>query len=109
MRLYELVDSDQEVLDIIKPILIRARAEGASSIMMSQLLNDIDSEDNITAELMVDLLNRHRKQLKNIISNSTLDTITLNKGSAEKMTTNFDKKTAQIKNIAVKKALDQLK
>lgn len=109
MRLYELVDSDQQVLGLIKPILIRAKAEGAETVSMQQLLNDMDREDNITPELMVDLLNRHRKEMKDIIVSADLDNIQLNKGPATTMTTKIDKDTAKMKATAIHQALDQLK
>jgi hypothetical protein len=109
MRLFELVDSDQQVLAIIKPILLRAKAEGAEVVSMSQLLNDMDSEDNITAELMVDLFSRHRKDLEDIIVSATLDSIQLNKGPAKTMTTRVDKDAAKMKSTALKQAMDQLK
>lgn len=109
MRLFELVDSDVEVLGLIKPILLRAKAEGATSIDMKQLLNDMDPEDNITAEILVDLFNRHRQSLKDIISSATLDSVVLNKGPAKSMTSKFDKEVKQMKSTAVKQALDKLK
>lgn len=109
MLIKELVDSDVEVLGLIKPILLRAKAEGATSINMSQLINDMDSEDNISPEVMIDILNRHRNDLKNIVSSATVDSIVLNKGPAKTMTSKFDQETAKMKNTAVQQALDQLK
>jgi hypothetical protein len=109
MRLYELVDSDQQVLSLIKPILLRAKAEGADSINMDQLLNDLDSEDNITAELMIDLLNRHRNDLKDIVLSATLDSIAINKNEPKLMTTKLDKNNEKMKKVATKQALDQLR
>lgn len=109
MRLYELVDSDQQVLGIVKPILLRARAEGADTVSMSQLLNDMDVEDNITPELMVDLFHRHRKDLEDVIVSSTLDSIQLNKGLPKTMTTKVDKEKEKIKTTAVQQARDQLR
>lgn len=109
MLIKELLDSDVEVLGLIKPILLRAKAEGATEIAMTQLLNDMDSEDNITAEMMIDILNRHRQDLKNIVSTATVDNIVLNKGPAKTMTSKFDQQTNKMKNTALKQALDQLK
>ncbi len=109
MRLFELVDSDVEVLGLIKPILLRAKAEGATEISMAQLLNDMDSADNISAEMMIDILNRHRQDLKNIVSTATVDSIVLDKGPAKTMTSKFDQETNKMKNTALKQALDQLK
>lgn len=109
MRLFELVDSDQQVLDLVKPILIRAKAEGADSINMDQLLNDMDTEDNITAPMMVDILNRHRQSLKNIITAANLDAIQLSHGPSKTMSTKADQQAKKFKNVAAKQALDQLK
>ena len=109
MLIRELLDSDVEVLGLIKPILLRAKAEGANEISMAQLLNDMDSEDNITGEMMIDILNRHRQDLKDIVSTATLDSITLNKGPAKTMTSKFDQDTNKMKNTALQQALDQLK
>jgi hypothetical protein len=109
MRLFELVDSDVEVLGLIKPILLRAKAEGATEISMTQLLNDMDSADNISAEMMIDILNRHRHDLKNIVSTATVDSVVLNKGPAKTMTSKFDQETNKIKSTALQQALDQLK
>lgn len=109
MRLYELLDSDVEVLGLIKPILLRAKAEGANEISMSQLLNDMDSEDNISGEMMIDILNRHRRDLKDIVSSATLDSIVLNKGPSKTMTSKFDQDTNKLKNTALQQAMDQLK
>jgi hypothetical protein len=109
MRLFELVDSDQQLLSLIKPILIRARTEGAETIDMQQLVNDLDSEDSITPEVMVDVLNRHRKDMEDIVVSATLDSIQLNKGPATTMSSKIDKDIKKIKSTAVKQALGQLK
>jgi len=109
MRLFELVDSDQQLLGLVKPILLRAKAEGADSISMSQLLNDMDSEDNITAEKMVDVFNRHRNSLKNIVTTATVDSIVLNKGPAKTMTSKYDQDIKKMKSTALQQAMDKLK
>lgn len=109
MRIFELIDSDQQLLGLIKPILLRAKAEGADTISMVQLLNDMDSEDNITPESMLNVLHKHRHSLKNIISNATVDSIVLNKGNTKSMTSKFDKETQKIQTTALKQAMDQLK
>jgi hypothetical protein len=96
-------------LGLIKPILLRAKAEGATEISMAQLLNDMDSADNISAEMMIDILNRHRQDLKNIVSTANIDSIVLNKGSAKTMTSKFDQQSNKMKNTALKQAMDQLK
>jgi hypothetical protein len=76
---------------------------------MTQLLNDMDSEDNITADVLVDIFNRHRQELKDIVVNATVDSITLSKGPAKSMTSKFDQDTAKMKNTALQQAMDQLK
>jgi hypothetical protein len=109
MRLFELVDSDIEVLGLLKPILLRAKAEGATTINMSQLLNDLDNDDNISPEMMIDILNRHRQDLKDIVSSATIDSVVLNKGPAKTMTSKFDQDVKKIKTTAINQAKDQLK
>jgi hypothetical protein len=109
MRLYELVDSDQQVLALIRPILLRAKAEGAETIDMNQLINDMDSEDAITPDVIVDLFHRHRKDLENIVSSSTLDQIQLAKDTPKTMISKFDQEQNKIKSTAIKQAMDQLK
>lgn len=109
MRLFEFTDSDEEILGIIKPIILRAKAEGAQEISMSQLLNDLDSRDEITPELMVDILRRHRTQMKNIVAQATTDSISLNTGTVKAMNTAQNKTDDKVKNTALQQALDNLK
>jgi hypothetical protein len=109
MRLFEFVDSDAELLGLIKPILLRAKAEGATDIPMAQLLNDLDDRDEITPELMIDVLRRHRKDLKNIITTATVDGIILSTGPAKAMTSKQDQSVNKMKNTALQQALDNLK
>lgn len=109
MRLFELVDSDEQLLGLIKPILLRAKAEGATSVDMSQLINDLDTEDNITPEVMVDVLNKNRSKLKNILSSATVDAVELDTGVKKAMTTKSDQDAEKIKATALKKAQDLLK
>ena len=108
MRLYEFVDSDEQVLGIIKPLLLRAKAEGASSIPTKQLLNDIN-DSSVTPELLVNILNKHRKDLNNIITTATYDEIVLNNNEIKSMTSKFDKDVNKMKSTALKQAMDQLK
>lgn len=109
MRLFELVDSDQQLLAVLKPILIRARSEGADTVDMQQIINDLDSEDAITPEVMVDLLSRHRRDLEDIVVSSTRDSIQLNKGETKAMKSQGDRDLEKIRSTAVKQARDQLK
>lgn len=108
MRLYEFVDSDEQVLGIIKPLLLRAKAEGADSISTNQLLNDIN-DSSVTPELLVNILNKHRKDLKDIITTATYDEIILNNNQIKSMTNKFDKDVNKMKSTALKQAMDKLK
>jgi hypothetical protein len=106
MRLYEFVESDAQVIGIIKPILLRAKAEGANSISTRQLSNDIN-DDAVTSDVLVNILNKHRSVFKNIISSVSIDEIILNAdGSKER--SDYDKKVASLKKTAVKQAMDEL-
>jgi hypothetical protein len=110
MRLFELVDSDQGLLELLKPILIRAKAEGATSIDMQQLINDMGEDNNISPEFMIDILNRHREQLKNLIVKADVDSVVINNGQKTKsMTTKRDQSDKKIKDTALRQALDGLK
>jgi hypothetical protein len=109
MRLFEFVDSDAELLGLIKPILLRAKAEGATDIPMTQLLNDLDHRDEITPELMIDILRRHRKDLKNIVTTANVDSIVLSTGPVKAMTSKQDQNVNKMKNTALQQALDNLK
>ena len=108
MRLYEFVDSDEQVLGIIKPLLLRAKAEGATSIPVNQLINDIN-DSSVSPELLVNILNKHRKDLSNIITTATYDEIVLNNNEIKSMTNKFDKDVNKMKSTALKQAMDQLK
>lgn len=108
MRLYEFVDSDEQLLGIIKPILLRAKAEGASEINIRQLANDIE-DSSVTPDLLVNVLNKHRNKLTDIISKVSLDSVIINHGQQDKMKTSADKDQTKMKNTAVKQALDNLK
>ena len=109
MRLFEFVDSDAELLGLIKPILLRAKAEGAMEIPMAQLLNDLDDRDEITPELMIDVLRRHRKDLKNIVTTANVDSIVLTSGPIKAMTSKRDQSVNKMKNTALQQAMDNLK
>ena len=108
MRLYEFVDSDEQVLGIVRPLLLRAKAEGANAISTNQLLNDIN-DSSINSELLVNILNKHRKDLKDIITTATYDEIILNNNEIKSMTSNYDKDVNKMKSTALKQAMDQLK
>jgi len=108
MRLYEFVDSDEQVLGIVKPLLLRAKAEGADSISTTQLINDVN-DSSVTPELLINILNKHRKDLKDIITTATYDEIVLNNNEIKSMTSKYDKDVNKMKSTALKQAMDQLK
>jgi hypothetical protein len=108
MRLYEFVDSDEQVLGIIKPLLLRAKAEGAESVSTNQLINDVN-DSSVTPELLVNILNKHRKDLRDIITTATYDEIVLNNNQIKSMTNKFDKDVNKMKSTALKQAMDKLK
>lgn len=107
MLITEIVDSDRQLLDMVKSILLRAKAEGAKEVDVQQLINDID-DDAVTPELLVDLLGRRGAELKNIIAGSTVDTIDMDIAAKKSMTTKADATNKQMKNTALKQALSNL-
>lgn len=108
MRLYEFVDSDNQVLSIVKPLLLRAKAEGAKTIPINQLINDIN-DSSITPELLINIFNKHRADLKDIITTATYDEIVLNNNEVRSMTNKFDSDVNKMKSTALKQAMDKLK
>lgn len=109
MLINELVDSEAELLGTVKSILLRAKAEGAKTVNMQQLINDL-GDSSVTPEMMVDIFNRHTGKLKDIIAGSTVDAVDLDvTGKTKQMTTKADQDTASIKKTAAQQALDNLK
>lgn len=108
MRLYEFVDSDEQVLSIIKPLLLRAKAEGAKSIPLNQLANDV-GDSSITPELLVSIINKRRESLKDIITTANYDEIVLNNNEIKSVATKQDQNVAKMKSTALKQAMDKLK
>jgi plasmid maintenance system antidote protein VapI len=107
MLITEIIDSDRQLLDIVKSILLRAKAEGAKTVDVGQLINDI-GDDSVTPELLVDILGRHGAELKNIIAGSTVDTIDMDIAAKKSMTTKADMTDKTMKNTALKQALSNL-
>lgn len=108
MLICEIVDSDRQVLDIVTSILLRAKAEGAQSVDMQQLINDLGDE-SMTPQMMVDILSRHTGELKELVGSATVDAVQLNMGIKKKMMSKQDVDAAKMKNTALKQALDSLK
>ena len=108
MRLYEFVDSDEQVVDIVKSILLRAKAEGANAVDTAQLVNDIGDE-NITPELLVDILNRKSDAFDDIVASATIDSIQLTSGEKKAMTSKYDQDVNKMKATAIKQATGSLK
>jgi hypothetical protein len=107
MRLFELVDSDQGLLELLKPILIRAKAEGVQQIAMQQLINDL-GDRTLTPELLVSIINGHTGQLKDLIASATLDQIVINTGVTKAVQQQTDRDTNRMRATAAKQALDNL-
>lgn len=108
MRLYEFVDSNEQVLGIVKSILLRAKAEGAKAVDTAQLANDIGDE-SITPELLVDILSRNSGKLRDIISLANIDSIQLATGEKKAMTSQADQDINKMKATAIKQATGSLK
>ena len=103
MRLYEFVTSNEQLIGLIKPILLRAKAEGVKTISTQQLLNDINDK-SITSDILVNVLQKHRDTLKNIVSTATIDEISLQTDASPSMTSKYDQDVAKMKNTAVQQA-----
>lgn len=103
MRLYEFIESSDQLIGLIKPILLRAKAEGVTAVSTAQLLNDIQ-DDSVTPELLVSTLNKHRQALKNVVSTANIDEILLQTGASPSMTSKYDQDVAKMKNTAVQQA-----
>jgi hypothetical protein len=108
MRLYEFVDSDEQVVDIVKSILLRAKAEGAKAVDTKQLVNDIGDE-NVTPELLVDILNRKSDAFGDIVGSATVDSVQLTSGEKKAMTSKYDQDVNKMKATAIKQATGSLK
>lgn len=108
MRLYEFVDSDEQVVDIVKSILLRAKAEGAKAVDTKQLVNDIGDE-NVTPELLVDILNRKSDAFGDVVASATVDSIQLTSGEKKAMTSKYDQDVNKMKATAIKQATGSLK
>jgi hypothetical protein len=108
MRLYEFVDSDEQVVDIVKSILLRAKAEGARAVDTAQLVNDIGDE-NVTPELLVDILNKKSDAFGDIVSSATVDSVQLTSGEKKAMTSKYDQDVNKMKATAIKQATGSLK
>jgi hypothetical protein len=87
--------------------LLRAKAEGAETVDMQQLINDIGDE-SMTPQLMVDILSRHTGELKELVAGATLDQIQLNMGVKKSMVTKQDADKKKMKNTALQQALKSL-
>jgi hypothetical protein len=58
---------------------------------------------------MIDVLRRHRKDLKNIVTTANVDSIVLSTGPVKAMTSKQDQDVNKMKNTALQQALDNLK
>ena len=107
MLIKEVIDSDEQVLDIVKSILMRAKSEGAKQVDMKQLVNDI-GDSSVTPELLVDIFSRHAKELKNIVAGATVDLVDLDTETKKSMQYKSDTDAAKLKGKAVQQAKQSL-
>jgi hypothetical protein len=63
----------------------------------------------VSPELLVNILNKHRQDLKDIITTATYDEIILNNNELRSMTSDYDKDVNKMKSTALKQAMDKLK
>lgn len=108
MLIKEVIDSDEQVLGIIKSILMRAKSEGAKQVDMQQLVNDI-GDSSVTPELLVDIFSRHAAELKNIVAGATVDAIDLDTEKKKSMQYKSDTDAAKLKGAAVQQARQSLR
>jgi hypothetical protein len=107
MRLFEIVDSDAQLLDTLTSILVRAKAEGVEHIDMKQLINDL-GDPSLTPELVTSIITGHTGELKDLVANATLDQIDINTGVTKKVQQQTDRDTNRMKATATKQALASL-
>lgn len=69
MRLYEFVTSNDQLLDVVRDLLIRAKSEGADSVSLQQLANEFDGEVDI--DMIRQVLSNNRQSLKGLIGDIT--------------------------------------
>lgn len=108
MLIKEVIDSDEQVLDIVKSILMRAKSEGAKQVDMKQLVNDI-GDSSVTPELLVDIFSRHAAELKNIVAGATVDLVNLDTETKKSMQYKTDTDAAKLKGKAVQQAKQSLR
>ena len=107
MLIKEVIDSDEQILGIVKSILMRAKSEGAKQVDMQQLVNDI-GDSSVTPELLVDIFSRHAAELKNIVAGATVDMIDLDTETKKTMQYKSDTDAAKLKGTAVQQARQSL-
>ena len=108
MLIKEVIDSDEQVLDIVKSILMRAKSEGAKQVDMKQLVNDI-GDSSVTPELLVDIFSRHAAELKNIVAGATVDLVNIDTETKKSMQYKTDTDAAKLKGKAVQQAKQSLR
>lgn len=69
MRLFEFVTSSDQLLDVVRDLLIRAKSEGANSVSLQQLTNEFDGEVDI--DTIRQTISNHRQALKGLIGDIT--------------------------------------
>jgi hypothetical protein len=104
MRLYEFVSSNDQLLDIVRDLLVRAKAEGADSVSLEQLANEFDGDldiDTIRSTIM-----NHQRSMKGLIGKVTDTTVEFEKPQLMKQQQKSDQAMTK---TAVATALKALK
>lgn len=94
MRLYEFITSNDELLDVVRDLLIRAKSEGAESVSLQQLTNEFNGEVDIDTVRQV--VNNNRQSMKGLVGDITDTDIVFEKPPLmkhkEKQETDFNKR-----------------
>jgi Zn-dependent M32 family carboxypeptidase len=94
MRLYEFVTSKDQVLDVVRDLLIRAKSEGADSVSLDQLTNEFDG--TIDVDTIRQTISDNRQSMKGLIGDITDTEVTFEKPTLlkhkEKSDQSFNKK-----------------
>lgn len=94
MRLYEFITSNDQLLDVVRDLLIRAKSEGAESVSLQQLTNEFNGEVDIDTVRQV--INNNRQSMKGLVGDITDTDIVFEKPplmkQKEKQDTDFNKR-----------------
>jgi hypothetical protein len=104
MRLFEFVSSNGQMLDIIRDLLVRAKAEGADSVSLEQLANEFNGE--VDVDMIRTVLSNNRQSFKGLVGNITDTDVEFEKPQLVK---NKEKSDQAMTKTAVATALKGLK